>query len=105
MDVELAENGEVALEMLEQEDDVRLVLMDIMMPVMDGYEATSRIRKNERTADLPIIALTAYAEDEDRDKCLDAGANDYLAKPVDRELLLAKVCQHVLVPESQEICT
>ncbi len=105
MDVELAENGEVALEMLEQEDDFRLVLMDIMMPVMDGYEATSRIRKNERTADLPIIALTAYAEDEDQDKCLDAGANDYLAKPVDRELLLAKVCQHVLVPESQEICT
>jgi CheY-like chemotaxis protein len=88
LDVVLADNGELALEKLVSED-VDLVLMDIMMPVMDGYEAMRRIRAEERYRDLPIIALTAKAMLEDRAKCIEAGANDYLTKPVSIDQLLS----------------
>jgi CheY-like chemotaxis protein len=84
-----AENGKVALEKLEKEKTVDLVLMDIMMPVMDGYEAMKQIRKNKEYKSLPIIAITAKAMREDYDKCLAAGASDYLTKPVDVEKLLS----------------
>ena len=86
--VVMAENGQVALETLEKQD-VDMVLMDIMMPVMDGYEAMGRIRRQPRFKDLPIVALTAKAMLEDRTKCIQAGANDYLAKPVDTTRLLS----------------
>ena len=89
--VVLAENGQLALDALAREDDVDLVIMDIMMPIMDGYEAIRRIRREERMADLPIIALTAKAMPEDRAKCLEAGANDYLTKPVDVDRLLSLI--------------
>ncbi|MCF8130277.1 MAG: response regulator [Deltaproteobacteria bacterium] len=86
--VVMAENGQVALEVLEKED-VDMVLMDIMMPVMDGYDAMERIRRQPRFKDLPMVALTAKAMVEDRTKCIKAGANDYLPKPVDTAKLLS----------------
>ncbi|MBF0095989.1 MAG: response regulator [Magnetococcales bacterium] len=79
-------NGHKALEWLAQEQ-VHLVLMDVMMPEMSGYETIEAIRKQPRFHSLPIIALTAKAMPEERDQCLQAGANDYLAKPVDDEML------------------
>lgn len=93
MNVILADNGKVALDKLQQDPDVDLVLMDIMMPVMDGYEAIKKIREQNQFSELPIIALTAKAMKGDRQKCIDIGANDYMAKPlnVDKLLTLMKV--------------
>ncbi|MBF0409318.1 MAG: response regulator [Candidatus Riflebacteria bacterium] len=82
-----AESGEKALKLLEQNPDVNLILMDIMMPEMDGYETTRKIRKIPLFKNIPIIALTAKAMRDDRDKCIEAGANDYLTKPVDVDKL------------------
>ena len=87
--VEIARNGREALEHLRQNPGVDLVLMDIMMPVMDGLEATREIRKQPQFAKLPIIALTAKAMIDDRENCLEAGANDYIAKPLDVDKLLS----------------
>ncbi|MTJ82327.1 MAG: response regulator [Telmatospirillum sp.] len=84
-----AENGQRALDLLKENADVALVLMDVMMPVMDGYEAMRRIRADDLKRKLPIIALTAKAMSDDRDKCLTAGANDYLTKPIDAQRLLS----------------
>ncbi len=84
-----AENGTQALEMLQKVPDMDAVLMDIMMPGMDGYETTRAIRQLDPFQNLPIIALTAKALKEDRQKCLDAGASDYLAKPVSSDQLLS----------------
>jgi CheY-like chemotaxis protein len=89
MDVVMADDGQLALQKLEAEPDVELVLMDIMMPVMDGYEAIKRIRDNPIHKELPIIALTAKVMPQDRAKCLAVGANDFLAKPVDLDKLLS----------------
>ena len=82
-----AENGAVALEKL-KETSVDLVLMDIMMPVMDGYETIQEIRENEALRNIPIIAVTAKTMKEDRDKCIEAGANDYISKPIDYDGLI-----------------
>ncbi|MDD7805727.1 MAG: response regulator [Endozoicomonas sp. (ex Botrylloides leachii)] len=89
MDIVIADNGKVALDKLDSEDGIELVLMDIMMPVMDGYETMQEIRKTRAHSELPIIALTAKAMREDREKCIDAGANDYMTKPIDMEKLVA----------------
>ena len=89
MEIIKAENGKSALEMLELHPDTDLVLMDIMMPEMDGYEAMKRIRSQVRFTKLPLIALTAKAMKDDKEKCIDAGANDYITKPIDIERLLS----------------
>ncbi|MFI5831718.1 HAMP domain-containing protein [Streptomyces sp. NPDC051578] len=84
-----AENGREGIEVLEQHDDVTVVLMDIMMPEMDGYATTSAIRRMPQFAGLPIIALTAKAMQGDREKAIDSGASDYVTKPVEPDYLLS----------------
>jgi CheY-like chemotaxis protein len=91
--VEIARNGLEALEKLEQVPDIDLVLMDVMMPGMDGLEATRRMRADSRFEKLPVIAITAKAMKDDQEQCIQAGATDYLAKPIvlDRLLSLLRV--------------
>jgi PAS domain S-box-containing protein len=84
-------NGHEALEKLDNDPNIELVLMDIMMPEMDGHEATRRIRQQAKFSKLPIIAVTARAMKDDQEKCLEAGANDYLSKPVDLDKLLSLI--------------
>ena len=84
-----AERGAEGLALREQNPSTCLALIDIMMPEMDGYETMRRIRANPDLAHIPLIAVTAKAMKGDRQKCLDAGASDYIAKPVDMDLLLA----------------
>nr|WP_240982845.1 HAMP domain-containing protein [Streptomyces sp. S3(2020)] len=88
-----AENGREGIEVLEQHDDVTVVLMDIMMPEMDGYATTTAIRRMPQFAGLPIIALTAKAMKGDREKAIESGASDYVTKPVDPDHLLSVMDQ------------
>lgn len=89
MEVTVASNGKEAITLLEEHTDTDIVLMDIMMPEMDGYEAIRKIRAQPRFRKLPIIALTAKAMKGDKTKCIEAGANDYIAKPVDTGKLIS----------------
>ena len=89
MEIRSAETGRGAIERLQNDGEVDLVLMDIMMPDLDGYDTIREIRGLPRFQSLPIVALTAKAMKGDREKCIEAGASDYIAKPVDPEQLLA----------------
>jgi CheY-like chemotaxis protein len=84
-----ATNGRQAIELIEETEDLGAVLMDIMMPEMDGYETMREIRRSPKFRTLPILALTAKAMKGDREKCLEAGASDYIAKPVNTEQLMS----------------
>jgi CheY-like chemotaxis protein len=87
----IARNGREALSRLSSRPFPDIVLMDIMMPEMDGIEAMQEIRKNPDLRDLPIIALTAKAMPDDQQKCLAAGANDYVTKPIDVDKLVSLI--------------
>lgn len=90
----MAENGRIALTMLEDSREaIHLVLLDLQMPVMDGYEVLRRIRELDRWKEIPIIAMTAYALPEERSRCLQMGMNDYLTKPIEPELLIKTICR------------
>ncbi|HWV32705.1 MAG TPA: response regulator [Dyadobacter sp.] len=89
--IEIATNGKEAIHKLEDNPDIELILMDVMMPEMDGIEATRRIRQVPGWASIPIIAVTAKAMQGDREQCLEAGANDYISKPVDVDKLLSLI--------------
>ena len=89
MDVISAESGAQGIEALKKRNDIDVVLMDIMMPEMDGFETIRRIRAQEHLANIPIIALTAKAMKGDRDACITAGASEYVSKPVDMDQLTA----------------
>lgn len=93
MNIIVAENGLEALNKIEQQPGVDLVLMDMMMPEMDGYEAITRIRDNADTRNLPVIAVTAQAMKGDREKCMEAGASDYISKPVNIKELIEKMAK------------
>ncbi|MGV4413471.1 response regulator [Chryseobacterium sp. T1] len=80
-----------AIKMLEDNDDIELLLLDMMMPEMDGYEATKIIRNTENIRQIPIIAVTAQAMPEDRQKCIDAGAQDYVSKPINVDHLIVAI--------------
>jgi CheY-like chemotaxis protein len=84
-------NGAAALQTLEHNAGINIVLMDIMMPIMDGYETMTAIRKIPAHKDLPIIAVTARVSDEERGRCIAAGASDYIPKPVDAAELLKAI--------------
>jgi CheY-like chemotaxis protein len=88
-DVLHAERGADGIEILEANPDIHIALVDIMMPDMDGYETMRRIRANRAIGHIPLVAVTAKAMKGDRQKCLDAGASDYISKPVDIDMLLA----------------
>ena len=95
MEVVPAETGAEALAALGSRTDVDIALVDVMMPEMDGYETMARIRALDRYRALPMIALTAKAMLGDRERCLEAGATDYISKPVDNEQLLSLLRVHL----------
>jgi two-component system chemotaxis sensor kinase CheA len=90
-----AKSGMEALELLNQHQEIDIVLLDIMMPEMDGYEVLRRIRSNVRLKTMPVITVTAKAMVGDKEKCLEAGATGYLSKPVDRQTLLNGILLHI----------
>ena len=100
LEVVYADNGEAGIATLEADPTIDLVLMDVMMPGKDGYETIRAIRSNPICRDKPIVAVTAKALDDDRDKCLDAGASDYLPKPVDVNQLLTVIRRLSVDPEA-----
>ena len=103
MEVIHAENGQEGIDMLKETPDIQVVLMDIMMPGMDGYEAIAAIRQMPEFQQLPIIALTAKAMKADRDRCIEAGASDYISKPLDIDQLLSLLRVWLYMQDEAEV--
>ncbi len=103
VEVDLADNGKVAIEAVTKADDgyYDAILMDLQMPEMDGYEATRQLRSDNRFSDLPIIAMTAHALVEEREKCLNAGMVDHVAKPIDPDILFATLVKWIKPDEKR----
>jgi CheY-like chemotaxis protein/HPt (histidine-containing phosphotransfer) domain-containing protein len=104
-EVLLADNGKEALTILEEEEDIKLVLMDLQMPVIDGLKATELIRSNPKTADIIVIALTAHSIAGDRDKCIKVGMNDYVPKPIDQNFLYKTLSKYLEFSEEERDIT
>src|SRR5690349_5252827 len=92
-----AQDAQEALKLLEEHSSIGVVLMDMMMPGIDGYGAIAAIRERPHLAGLPVIAVTAQAMVGDREKCLEAGADDYVSKPIDVDLLMEKIAKLMAV--------
>ena len=103
INVVAAESGADAITALEQKPEIELVLMDIMMPGMDGYETMAAIRKVPQLADLPILAVTGKVVSGERERCIAAGATDYIPKPVDTAELMAAVGKWItVIPRAED---
>ena len=89
IDIITAESGKEAIDLMNESKDIEMVLMDIMMPEMDGYETIQKIRRENKNNTLPIIAVTAKAMKGDRQKCIEAGASDYITKPLKMDQMLS----------------
>ena len=92
-----------AMTILTTDNDISLILLDIMMPDIDGFQAIRMIKADERISDLPIIAVTAKAMEGDRKKCLEAGANDYISKPVDISRLMQMISEYLSLQNVQRV--
>jgi CheY-like chemotaxis protein len=102
MHVRAADSGREALQLLADDGGIDIVLMDIMMPDLDGYDTMRLLRADVRLAGLPVIALTAKAMADDREKCLAAGASDYISKPVDTDQLLRQLAHWLSTPAAAQ---
>lgn len=91
-----AENGEEAITVLKDGARPNIILLDIMMPIMDGYETLAALKQDEIFKEIPVIAVTARAMKGDREKCMEAGAWDYVSKPIDLNLLMEKINKWIL---------
>ena len=96
MKIEVAKNGEEAIALLKTNKPIDIILLDMMMPVMDGYETLSALKKDELLKKIPVIAVTARAMKGDREKCIEAGAWDYISKPIDLSVLMDKMAKWIL---------
>jgi len=101
LSVVAVESGHTALDTIAERDDIAIVLMDILMPVMDGYETMTAIRKRPRFANLPIIAVTGKDTDGERERCIAAGASDYIPKPIDTPVLLTAIVSWMMPEETK----
>jgi CheY-like chemotaxis protein len=96
MKIEVAKNGEEAINLLQKGTQVDIILLDMMMPVMDGYETLISLKNNDLLKQIPVIAITARAMKGDKEKCIESGAWDYVSKPIDLAILMDKITGWIL---------